>query len=66
MQYARAQLENLGIRPYTSKFKERRAMRLCKEFPQYSKYVVASFSEGDSLSPDPIDSVDYTQVESKR
>lgn len=50
MQYARAQLENLGIKPYTSKFKERRAARLCKEFPQYNKYVLTSFSEGDHLA----------------
>lgn len=55
MQYARAQLENLGIRPYTKKYLERRANRICEEFPQYNKHVIASFSEGDSLSPNKID-----------
>ncbi len=50
MQFARAQLENLGAKPYTHWFKARRARRLCAEFPQYNPTVVASFSEGDSLS----------------
>jgi hypothetical protein len=30
MQYARAQLENLGAKPYTAAYKARRAARLCK------------------------------------
>eukprot|EP01031_Cornospumella_fuschlensis_P035885 gene35885-43526_t len=33
MQYARAQLENLGAKPFTMWFKHRRAERLIKEFP---------------------------------
>ena len=50
MQYARAQLENLGAKPYTAWFKKRRAERLCSEFPQYSPSIIESFSEGDPLS----------------
>lgn len=51
MQYARSQLENLGAKPYTHWFKARRAARVCREFPKYDANIIASFSEGDSLSP---------------
>ena len=54
MQYARSQMENLGVKPYTQMFKHRRARRLTREFPQYNKFVVQSFSEGDSLSGEEI------------
>ena len=50
MQFARAQMENLGIKPYTSWFKSRRAARLTREYPQYNKYIIEQFSEGDPLS----------------
>lgn len=49
MQYARAQMENLGVKPYTSWIKHRRAQRLINEFPRYNKEIMASFSEGDPL-----------------
>eukprot|EP01038_Epipyxis_sp_PR26KG_P012041 gene12041-16114_t len=49
-QFARAQLENLGAQPYTSKFKASRSDRLVKQYPQYNKFVVSSFSEGDPLT----------------
>lgn len=54
MQYARAQLQNLGAKPYTKWMLDRRARRICAEFPQYNRFVLHSFSEGDSLSGDPI------------
>lgn len=54
MQFARSQLQNLGAKPYTEWFKNRRAERLCKEFPQYDKFIVIAFSEGDSLLGEPI------------
>lgn len=57
MQYARAQMENLGIKPYTHWFKHRRAERLSKEFPRYNKSIVYSFSEGDSLSGEDVGNV---------
>jgi hypothetical protein len=50
MQYSRSQMQNLGIKPYTSWFKARRAARLCAEFPRYNKNVIISFSEGDALA----------------
>ena len=55
MQYARAQMQNLGIKPYTEAFRHRRAARLVSSYPQYNKYVLTSFSEGDPLSGAPID-----------
>lgn len=50
MQFARSQLQNLGLKPYTEYFKNHRADRLVKEFPNYNQFIVRSFSEGDSLS----------------
>jgi len=50
MQFARSQLENLGAKPYTGWFKDRRATRLISEFPAYNAVILRSFSEGDSLS----------------
>lgn len=54
MQYARAQLQNLGAKPYTKSMLDLRAKGLCKKFPQYNKFVLQSFSMGDSLSGSPI------------
>jgi hypothetical protein len=54
MQYARAQLQNLGAKPYTEWFKNKRAERLCKEFPNYDKFIMVAFSEGDPLHGEPI------------
>jgi len=54
MQYARAQMQNLGIRPLTSYIKSRRADRLVKQYPQYSSSVLISFSEGDPMHGPPI------------
>jgi len=45
MQFARAQLDNLGVKPYTGYMKQRRADRLCSQFPQYSKGLVEDFSK---------------------
>jgi len=51
MQYARSQMENLGVKPYTAWYKHARANRVCRQFPQYNSNIVKSFSEGDSLTP---------------
>lgn len=55
MQFARSQLENLGAKPYTGRYKDWRGNRLAKKYPQYNKYIVKSFSEGDNLLGEPID-----------
>lgn len=50
MQFSRSQLENLGAKPYTGWFKQRRAERIIKAFPKYNAMVIESWSTGDSLS----------------
>ena len=50
MQYARAQLGNLGAKPYTAWYLKRRATRLSLAYPQYCPAIVESFSEGDPLT----------------
>mmetsp|Transcript_28632 Transcript_28632/g.78709 ORF Transcript_28632/g.78709 Transcript_28632/m.78709 type:complete len:242 (+) Transcript_28632:59-784(+) len=47
MQFARAQLQNLNVKPYTQWLLSRRSSRLVNEFPQYNRHVIESFSEGD-------------------
>lgn len=49
LQFSRAQMDNLGIRPYTSALKKRRGKNLAKCFPQYDANVIMDFSETDSL-----------------
>lgn len=50
MQYARAQMENLGIKPFTSWYKAKRAERLTREFPKYNAHIIEEFSQGDPLT----------------
>jgi hypothetical protein len=45
MQYARSQIQNMGMKPYTSRMKHWRAQRLAKAFPQYDEHVLMSYSE---------------------
>ncbi len=52
LQFARAQMENLGIKPYTAMMKSRRAERLCMHFPAYNKVIVKDFSKAQSLMGD--------------
>jgi hypothetical protein len=49
LQFARAQMENLGIKPYTGLMKSRRANALCAQYPKYSAQIVKDFSKGQSL-----------------
>jgi hypothetical protein len=45
LQYSRAQLDNLGIKPYTSKIKRMRGERLATAFPQYDPRILIGYSE---------------------
>ena len=45
MQYARAQVQNLGIKPYTELIKQWRGERLAKAFPKYDPRVLLAYSE---------------------
>mmetsp|Transcript_890 Transcript_890/g.1588 ORF Transcript_890/g.1588 Transcript_890/m.1588 type:complete len:240 (-) Transcript_890:79-798(-) len=49
LQFARAQMENLGIKPYTAMMKSRRAERLANAFPKYSPQLIKEFSKAQSL-----------------
>lgn len=49
LQYSRAQLQNLGIKPYTGYVLKYRANRLVKRFPAYDQKIVEDFSCSDTL-----------------
>jgi hypothetical protein len=49
LQFSRAQMDNLGIRPYTAALKKRRGRYLAAAFPQYEPQFVIDFSETDPL-----------------
>mmetsp|Transcript_37153 Transcript_37153/g.80885 ORF Transcript_37153/g.80885 Transcript_37153/m.80885 type:complete len:262 (+) Transcript_37153:71-856(+) len=49
LQYSRAQLQNLGIKPYTAWLLKKRAARLVALYPQYDSEIVSHFSETDSI-----------------
>jgi hypothetical protein len=51
MQYARAQMQNLGVKPYTHWIKHRRAQRLIREFPKYDPLLLSDYSTGESFVP---------------
>lgn len=48
-QYARAQMSNLSVKPYSGWYKEHRAKRVIRTFPQYDPVILTNFSEGDPL-----------------
>mmetsp|Transcript_14010 Transcript_14010/g.33883 ORF Transcript_14010/g.33883 Transcript_14010/m.33883 type:complete len:88 (-) Transcript_14010:496-759(-) len=45
----RAQLENLGLHPYTSQVINSRADRLAAAFPQYNCLLIRQYSKSDPL-----------------
>eukprot|EP00959_Pyramimonas_sp_CCMP1952_P068349 1426451-Pyramimonas_sp.AAC.1 len=49
LQFSRAQLQNLGIKPYTAWLLKKRAARLVAMYPQYDSEIVTHFSETDSI-----------------
>jgi hypothetical protein len=42
-------MQNLGIRPFTGKLKEKRAQRLISAFPKYDAGIIEAFSETDPI-----------------
>jgi len=48
LQYARNQMNNLGIKPYTSYVRNKRALNLANRFPQYRSNVVKQYSMSTS------------------
>jgi hypothetical protein len=49
MQYARSQVQNLGIKPYTELIKQWRGERLAKAFPKYDPRVLLAYSESAAI-----------------
>lgn len=47
MQFARSQLQNLGLMPYSDYTRDRRAKRLIELYPRYNPDFVAAFSRSD-------------------
>lgn len=45
LQYARAQIHNLGSKPYTSRIKEWRAQRIANEFLRFDSRIVMDYSK---------------------
>lgn len=50
LQFSRAQIENLGVKPYTSKVKEWRANQLAARYPQYNERVIKNFSVSSRIA----------------
>ena len=48
----RAQIENIGIRPYTRKMMQTRAEKLADAFPRYDRQTLMDFSEAVSFYGD--------------
>jgi hypothetical protein len=48
-QFSRAQLDNLGIKPYTHKVKQWRAERLAEKFPHYDINVIMNYSKSSTI-----------------
>ena len=46
-QFARHQLTNLGLKPYSSYMRKKRAERLVRLFPEYNSTLLSQFSEVD-------------------
>jgi len=49
LQFSRAQLQNLGIKPYTARVKQWRGERLAKAFPQYDAEILIDYSRSSTL-----------------
>jgi len=49
MQFARSQMQNLGIRPFSNWMQSRRAERLVQSYPQYDAEFLANYSKLDRL-----------------
>jgi len=47
LQFARNQMQNLQATPYTEWVKNRRAARLCNQYPKYNPYIVGDFAKND-------------------
>uniref|UniRef100_A0A7S2YT15 Uncharacterized protein n=1 Tax=Entomoneis paludosa TaxID=265537 RepID=A0A7S2YT15_9STRA len=44
LQFSRAQMDNLGVKPYTTRVKHMRAQHLADLYPQYDRNLLMNFS----------------------
>lgn len=49
LQYSRAQLDNMNIKPYTAWIKDARASRLSSEYNKYNPKIIEDFARADFL-----------------
>jgi hypothetical protein len=49
MQLARANMQNLGAKPYTERIKQWRAERLAAAFPEYDAAILIQYSNSTSI-----------------
>lgn len=49
LQFARSQIQNMGVKPYTGWLKRSRADKLHSTFPQYNEHVIKDYSHSVSL-----------------
>ena len=45
LSFARAQISNLGVQPYTAKLKTLRADKIVRKFPQYDEALLTDYSK---------------------
>ena len=43
-------MQNLDLKPYNAWVREKRAKRMINLYPQYDKYIIDSWSQGESFS----------------
>lgn len=48
-QFARANMDNLGIKPFTERIKAKRADKLVATYPHYNPRFVRFFADGEPL-----------------
>ena len=48
LQFSRAQIQNLGVKPYTARIKLWRGERLARAFPQYDALILIDYSRSTS------------------
>jgi hypothetical protein len=45
LQFARAQIANMGVRPYTARMKAMRARKIVAIYPQYDATLLSNYSK---------------------
>lgn len=52
LQFSRAQMQNINLKPYGGWLADRRARKLSERYPQYNKFIVEDFARNDSFLHD--------------